>query len=79
MASRQEANPRRFMASAQARPYRSTRSRVTTSHDGGTRVDTDMPRELGGSGERVSPGWLFRPDERFNGRQLLRGEAGATP
>ena len=26
-----------------------------------------------------SPGWLFRPDERFNGRQLLRGEAGATP
>lgn len=35
-------------------------TRVTTSHDGGTRVDTDMPRELGGSGERVSPGWLFR-------------------
>jgi hypothetical protein len=26
-----------------------------------------------------SPGWLFKPDERFNGRQLMRGEPGATP
>jgi hypothetical protein len=26
-----------------------------------------------------SPGWLFKPNERFNGSQLLRGEAGSTP
>lgn len=26
-----------------------------------------------------SPGWLFRADERFNGKQLLRGEPGSTP
>jgi hypothetical protein len=25
------------------------------------------------------PGWLFKPNERFNGEQLLRGEAGAIP
>lgn len=34
--------------------------RVTASHANGTEVATDMPRELGGSGERVTPGWLFR-------------------
>jgi hypothetical protein len=26
-----------------------------------------------------SPGWLFKPNERFNGKQLLRGEPGSTP
>ena len=26
-----------------------------------------------------SPGWLFRPNERFNGPQLLRGELDAIP
>lgn len=26
-----------------------------------------------------SPGWLFHPGERFNGRILLRGEVGSTP
>lgn len=26
-----------------------------------------------------SPGWLFKPNERFNGRQLLRGEPGSNP
>lgn len=26
-----------------------------------------------------SPGWLFKPNERFNGSQLLRGEPGSTP
>lgn len=35
-------------------------TRVATSHDNGTRIETDMPSELGGSGDRVSPGWLFR-------------------
>jgi uncharacterized OsmC-like protein len=35
-------------------------TRVATSHDNGTQVETDMPGELGGSGDRVSPGWLFR-------------------
>jgi hypothetical protein len=25
------------------------------------------------------PGYLFRPNERFNGSQLLRGEPGAVP
>ena len=35
-------------------------TRVTTYHDSGLCMDTDMPRELGGSGDCVSPGWLFR-------------------
>jgi uncharacterized OsmC-like protein len=34
--------------------------RVSACHDNGLRVDTDMPRELGGSGEGVTPGWLLR-------------------
>jgi uncharacterized OsmC-like protein len=29
-------------------------------HANGTQVVTDMPRELGGSGEHVTPGWLLR-------------------
>lgn len=35
-------------------------TRVATSHDNGTQVETDMPSELGGSGDCVSAGWLFR-------------------
>lgn len=35
-------------------------TRVVTSHANGTQVSTDMPSELGGSGGRVTPGWLFR-------------------
>ncbi len=27
----------------------------------------------------MSPGWLFNPGERFNGKVLLRGEAGSRP
>lgn len=27
----------------------------------------------------TSPGWLFRPDEKFDGVHLFRGEVGATP
>ena len=34
--------------------------RCVTSHENGTQVTTDMPSELGGSGDQVSPGWLFR-------------------
>jgi len=34
--------------------------RVSASHANGTEVGTDMPRELGGGGARVTPGWLFR-------------------
>ena len=30
------------------------------SHADGTQVPTDMPAELGGSGDQVTPGWLFR-------------------
>jgi hypothetical protein len=26
-----------------------------------------------------SPGWLFKPNEKFTGNRLLRGEPGATP
>ena len=26
-----------------------------------------------------SPGWLFKPNERYNGSQLLRAEPGSTP
>jgi uncharacterized OsmC-like protein len=34
--------------------------RVATSDAGGVRIVTDMPREFGGSGDKASPGWLFR-------------------
>ena len=34
--------------------------KVITRHVDGTQLVTDMPRELGGSGEYVTPGWLFR-------------------
>ena len=35
-------------------------TRVVASHANGTEVPTDMPSELGGTGDRVTPGWLFR-------------------
>jgi uncharacterized OsmC-like protein len=35
-------------------------TRVVSSHANGTQLLTDMPTELGGSGEQVTPGWLFR-------------------
>lgn len=33
---------------------------VETSHPNGAQVLTDMPRELGGGGQQVSPGWMVR-------------------
>lgn len=35
-------------------------TRVVASHANGTQVPTDMPSELGGTGDQVTPGWLFR-------------------
>lgn len=35
-------------------------TRVVASHANGTQVPTDMPSELGGTGDKVTPGWLFR-------------------
>jgi uncharacterized OsmC-like protein len=35
-------------------------TKVVSSHGNGSRLSTDMPSELGGSGEHVTPGWLFR-------------------
>ena len=34
--------------------------RVACRHPNGREVLTDMPPELGGSGDQVSPGWLYR-------------------
>jgi uncharacterized OsmC-like protein len=34
--------------------------RVLTAHPDGTQLPTDMPPELGGTGDQVTPGWLFR-------------------
>jgi len=34
--------------------------RVVARHANGTQILTDMPTELGGSGDKVTPGWLFR-------------------
>jgi uncharacterized OsmC-like protein len=34
--------------------------RVMASDANGTQMLTDMPSELGGSGDKVTPGWLFR-------------------
>jgi uncharacterized OsmC-like protein len=35
-------------------------TRIVASHANGTEVSTDMPSELGGTGDRITPGWLFR-------------------
>jgi uncharacterized OsmC-like protein len=35
-------------------------TRVVSSHANGTQVLTDMPGEIGGGGDQVTPGWLFR-------------------
>jgi uncharacterized OsmC-like protein len=35
-------------------------TRMLASHANGTVVPTDMPTELGGTGDQVTPGWLFR-------------------
>jgi uncharacterized OsmC-like protein len=35
-------------------------TRVVVRHGNGTQVPTDMPSELGGSGDLITPGWLFR-------------------
>jgi len=34
--------------------------RVVCHHENGTRIATDLPIELGGRGDRVTPGWLLR-------------------
>ena len=35
-------------------------TRVATRHENGTQVLSDMPAEFGGTGDRITPGWLFR-------------------
>lgn len=35
-------------------------TRIVASHANGTRLPTDMPAEFGGTGDEVTPGWLFR-------------------
>jgi uncharacterized OsmC-like protein len=35
-------------------------TRIVTRHDNGIEVTTDMPGELGGTGDQVTPGWLMR-------------------
>jgi uncharacterized OsmC-like protein len=35
-------------------------ARVVSTHPSGASVATDMPSELGGTGEEVTPGWLWR-------------------
>jgi uncharacterized OsmC-like protein len=35
-------------------------TRILASHENGTCLSTDMPSELGGTGDQVTPGWLFR-------------------
>ncbi|MCW5655598.1 OsmC family protein [Hydrogenophaga sp.] len=35
-------------------------TRMTVHHANGTALPTDMPAELGGTGDQVTPGWLFR-------------------
>jgi uncharacterized OsmC-like protein len=34
--------------------------KVVTAHANGTEAATDMPEEMGGEGEAVTPGWLLR-------------------
>jgi uncharacterized OsmC-like protein len=35
-------------------------TRIVASHANGTQMATDMPCELGGTGDKVTPGWMFR-------------------
>lgn len=35
-------------------------TRVVARHTDGMEFATDMPKELGGAGDQVTPGWLFR-------------------
>jgi uncharacterized OsmC-like protein len=35
-------------------------ARFVASHSNGVQIATDMPTELGGTGDQVTPGWLFR-------------------
>jgi uncharacterized OsmC-like protein len=35
-------------------------TRIVTSHANGIEISTDMPGELGGTGDQVTPGWLLR-------------------
>jgi uncharacterized OsmC-like protein len=35
-------------------------TRIITSHSNGQEISTDMPGELGGTGDQVTPGWLMR-------------------
>ena len=35
-------------------------TRVVSRHPNGTQLVTDMPSEIGGSGDQVTPGWLLR-------------------
>ena len=35
-------------------------TRVVSSHANGTQLLTDMPAEVGGTGDLITPGWLFR-------------------
>ena len=34
--------------------------RVVCTHANGTQIATDLPAEIGGTGDQVSPGWLMR-------------------
>lgn len=45
-------------APATARWERGTR--IVARHANGMQIETDMPTELGGSGDQVTPGWLLR-------------------
>lgn len=47
-------------ADASATAYWDGGTRTHAVHANGERVATDMPPELGGQGQRVTPGWLFR-------------------
>jgi organic hydroperoxide reductase OsmC/OhrA len=53
-------------------------TRVVASHANGQQVATDMPAELGGSGDQVTPGWLFRAGfaSRASSRSDTRGLLG---
>ncbi|MBC8058051.1 MAG: OsmC family protein, partial [Rhizobiales bacterium] len=35
-------------------------TRVVAHHANGTQMASDMPAELGGTGDHITPGWMFR-------------------
>ena len=53
-------------------------TRIVTGNGKGIEISTDMPAEMGGTGDQVTPGWLLRANAEghLGGRDRLLGDGG---